>query len=118
MRPIQYDSRITIEQPVITKDPDYGTDILTWTAFASRIAANVQDVLPSKSESTQQGIQIALRPARIRARYISGITSQMRVVVHGEVDRTLQIIAGPAMLGRKEGLEFMAQEYSTDPQAS
>lgn len=119
MNPGKYKHRITIEHQVITKDPDYGTDvIITWAPLATRIAAQVQDVLPSKSETAQQGLQLATNPARVRIRYRPGITSAMRIVVHGAAPRTLQIVAGPAELGNRTEIEFMAQQYSTDPQAS
>jgi len=109
----QFDRRITLEKKSVVQDDDYGTKIVTWTPFASRIAAQVQDVLPSKSETEQQGIRIATRPARIRIRYRSGVTSDMRVVIHGTTDRTLQIIGGPAEIGRREVTEIMAAEFST-----
>ena len=108
------DQRITIEQKTITRDPDYGTESITWTAFASRIAAQVQDVLPSRSESVKQGLRVTTRPARIRIRYRTGITSDMRVVVHGAAERTLQITGGPAELGRREGIEMTCEEQSTE----
>lgn len=113
MRAGQYDRRISIEAKTSTVDPEYGTETVTWTTFASRISAQVQDVLPSKSESAADGIVIAVRPARVRIRYMSGITSDMRLVLHDTTDRTMQIIAGPAELGRREGIELMVTEYST-----
>lgn len=72
--------------------------------------AQVQDVLPSRSERLANGINIAARPARVRIRYRAGIDSGMRMVIG---DRVLQIVAGPAELGRREGLELMGVEYST-----
>lgn len=112
MTPGQLDRRITIQQKTVTQDPDYGTEVTSWTTFASRIAAQVQDVLPSKSESVQQGIRVATRPARVRIRYRTGITSDMRVVVHGTTDRTMQIVGGPAEIGRREWTELVCEEYS------
>ena len=113
MRAGQLDQRITLERKTVTQDPDYGTEVVTWTVFASRIAAQVQDVLPSRAETAGQGIALATQPARIRIRYLAGITSDMRVVVHGATDRLMQITAGPAELGRRERTEFMVAHYST-----
>jgi head-tail adaptor len=45
-------------------------------------------------------------------RYRSGITSDMRVIII-ERGMTMQIIAGPAEIGRREGIELIAAEYST-----
>lgn len=108
----QLDRRISIEAKTSTLDA-YGTETVTWTTFVSRIPAQVQDVLPSKSESATHGLVIAVRPARVRIRYMGGITSDMRLTVHGATDRLMQIIAGPAELGRRDGIELMVAEYST-----
>lgn len=106
------DQLIRIEAKQVTTDPDYGTETITWVPVAT-CWAEVQDVLPSKSESQTNGIRVATRPTRIRSSYMTGISSDMRVVQIDRGDRILQITAGPAELGRKDGLEFMAQEYST-----
>lgn len=107
------DRRITIEAKVVAIDPDYGTETVTWATLFSRIPAQVQDSLPSKSESATDGIIIGVRPARIRIRFMTGIKADMRLIVHGDTDRLMQITAGPAEIGRREGIELMAVEYST-----
>lgn len=112
MRGSQLDRRITIERPT-TIEGDYGQQPGPWAVFASRIPAQVQDALPSKSESTQQGLRVAVQPARVRIRYLAGITSDMRVLVHGATDRTMQIMAGPAEIGRREWTEFMTEAFSS-----
>ncbi|MFD1951370.1 head-tail adaptor protein [Sphingomonas arantia] len=72
--------------------------------------AGVQDLLPSRSERTDDGLVLATGRARVRIRWRDDITADMRIL-HGE--RVMQIIAGPAMLGRRGGLEMMAEDYST-----
>lgn len=103
------DRLITIERRVVTQDPVYGTSSSTWETHAT-VWAQVRDVLPSRAESLDDSVSIARRPARIRMRYRSDITSDMRIQVDG---RTLRIIAGPAELGRREALELMAEELSS-----
>lgn len=110
---VDLDRRITVERKSVSQNSDYGTESITWTPFASRIAAQVQDILPKTSESVQQGIRISTRPALVRIRYIAGITSDMRIVVHGATDRIMQIIDGPAEIGRRDGIEMKCEEYST-----
>lgn len=105
--------RITIEYKSTTQDAAYGTEVVTWTTLVDRAACNVQDVLPSKSESVANGIRMATQPTRIRCRYRSDVTSDMRVTLHRGTDQVCQIIAGPVELGHREGLEFMVAKYST-----
>ena len=104
--------KITIQRRVSEQDAVYGTEIGSWEDYMADVPAEVQDVLPSKAESVVEGMELSANPSRVRTRYIPGITSAMRVVVHGETERTCEIISGPAELGVREGLEFMIVEYS------
>lgn len=112
------DALITIESRTTTKDPVYNTDVVTWADYA-QAWAEVQDVLPSKGESAADNINMAKRPARIRCLWIDGVTSAMRIVVEKDTarERTLQIVSGPVELGRLDGMEMMAEEYSTAGEA-
>ena len=104
------DTRIRIERKVVTHDPQYGTEQVTWTEFAC-VWAEVKDILPSKAERLADSIQIGRRPARIRIRYLAGITPDMRVIIDSRVH---QIISGPATLGRRKAVEFMVEEHSSE----
>mgnify|MGYP003583074427 FL=1 len=90
--------RISIEGDTVIDDPDYGPQPGPWGVIHSRIAANVQDALPSKSETVEQGMAMAANRTRTRFRYRPGNNSAMRIVVHGSTDRVMQIIGGPAVL--------------------
>jgi head-tail adaptor len=115
MRGSQLDRRITIQANTPLQSASSGSMVDSWATFNSlaRIPAQVQDQLPSKAESTDNGLRQAKRIARVRIRYVAGITSAMRFVLHGESDVTMQIISQPAEIGRREWLEFMAESYST-----
>lgn len=96
-------------------DPNYGPQPGTWGVIYSRIAANVQDALPSKSEAVEQGMEVSSNRIRVRIRHRTGIDSSMRVVVHGkrgDPDRVLSIVGGPAVLGNRDGIELMCEAYS------
>jgi len=80
-----------------------------WTDHAS-VAAEVQDVLPSRAERLDDSINIGRRPARIRIRYRTDITGDMRII-YGP--RVMQIVSGPVEIGVREGLELMAEEFSS-----
>lgn len=100
--------RITFQRPTPSADFD-GAGSDTWSDVVS-VAAQVEDVLPSRAERLADVVNIGSRPARIRMRFRADITSDMRILF-GE--RVMEIIAGPAEIGRREGLELMAQDYTT-----
>lgn len=107
------DTRIRIERKSVTSDPLYGTEAVTWVEFAT-VWAEVQDVLPSRAERLADSIVIANRPARIRLRHLAGINPDMRVIIG---NRILQIVSGPAVIGRREGIELIAEQYSSAGEA-
>lgn len=74
------------------------------------ISAEVQDMLPSRGERIAEGVSVANRPCRIRCRYRTDIAADMRIRLDG---RTLRIATMPAELGRRDGLEFVAEELTT-----
>lgn len=104
----RYRHQITIESPV----PGEGFDDAgsgTWEPV-DVVAAEVQDVLPSRSERLAGGINVASRPARVRMRYRTDISPDMRFVMG---DRIMQIIAGPAERSNREETEFMVEDYTS-----
>lgn len=123
MRASELDRQVTIERPVKVQDATYGTDVVVWAPLvaqpgspvvAVRFWAQVQDALPSKSESVTQGLEVARNQSRLRMRYRADVTSDMRVTVHGETDVVYQIVGGPAEIGgRKKFLELVIEKYSS-----
>lgn len=112
------DKIITIQRNGAARDSDYNTPIDSWVTVANKIHANLLDLLPSKAESQSNGIRIANRPTRVRIRFRTDITSDMRVIVHTPVYRVCKIVTMPAELGRKDGLEFMIEEYTSQGMGS
>ena len=114
---------ITIERKQVVQDASYGTEVITWVplavlpgspAVAERFWAEVQDALPSRSESVQQGLAVARNQTRIRIRWRSDVDSSMRITVHGDIDVVYQIVGGPAEIrGRRIMLEMMCEKYSS-----
>jgi head-tail adaptor len=117
MNPGRLDRRIRIEAPTVTKEAIYGSPSISWAPFAT-LSANIQEVLPSQAEHNVQGLRIAARRARVRTRYVADITSDMRVVYLDRGNRLMKILTPPVELGRREGLEFMVADYSTQGDAA
>lgn len=114
--------RIRVQQPVADDSFD-GAGSGAWP-LVCEVAADVQDVLPSRGERLADGINVATRPARVRIRYRADLAANMRVLVGRNIrdgagnvvwqtDRTAQIVTSPAEIGYREGLEFMIEDYST-----
>jgi head-tail adaptor len=112
--PFRLDDKVTIERKTVARDPDYGTEVEAWAPVATRIWANVQDLLPSRAESTDNGLRIGVQRSRLRIKNSAAITATMRVTLHNKGDRVMQIIAGPAMLDDREHTEFALEGYSTN----
>lgn len=104
--------RVTILRRTDVQDADYGTQEAVWTALAS-VWAEVQDILPSRSEGAENGIDIARRPARVRMRYRDDVNTTMRLQ-YGS--RVMRIISGPAEIGFREGIEIVVEELTTGGQ--
>lgn len=107
------DRRITIQKPETVDDPEYGPQAGGWSDFLTRIPAQKRDDLPSNTESVQGGLRMSAHPARIRVRYVRGITSDMRVVVHENPDEIYEISSTPAEIGRREWIEFTIRAYTS-----
>lgn len=105
-------TRCRIEQKSITQDPVYGTELVTWAVLATVWCA-VQDELPSKSEAVKQGLTVATQRTRVRMRYRTDIDSSMRLVINRPAETVYQIVAGPAILGNKDGIELFVEKYSS-----
>jgi len=100
------DRRIDIQRPIADDSFD-GAGAGKWEPVVT-VWASVKDALPSRAEKLADGINMSARPARVRMRYRDDVTTDMRFVMG---DRIMQIVSGPAELGRLEGLEFMVEEY-------
>lgn len=103
------DRQIDIQRPVPDTSAD-GAGSGTWANVDTDVWAQVQDMLPSRGERLADGINVATRPARVRMRFRDDIDASMRFVMG---TRIMQITAGPAELGRREGLEFMVEDYTS-----
>lgn len=106
-------TRCRIEQKVIAYDSTYGTETVTWSLLAV-VWCNVQDVLPSRStEVVTNGVALAMNKTRVRMRYRTDVDGSMRFVISRPSPITYQIIAGPAELGSKDGIEFVVERVSS-----
>lgn len=109
----ELDRVVRIERPEADTSLN-GAGSGSWVTVQDGVPAGIRDVLPSRGERLTQGVTTSSRPARVRMRFRSDITPAMRLVeVVGSRDgRIMQIVSMPAELGRRDGIEFMVEEYS------
>lgn len=98
---------VDVESPV----PDLsieGAGAGSWE-FVTKVWVEIEDVLPSRAERIDTGINLSTRRARIRMDVRSGMDATMRFI-HGS--RVMMIVAGPVQVNDPEALEFMVEDYS------
>jgi len=105
----ELDRRVTILRRQATQSATSGAEDITWEPLAT-VWARVRDVLPSRGEQTENQVEIAKRRSQVWMRWRGDIDQSMRLSVDG---RELQIVSGPAELGRRECIELMAEHIST-----
>lgn len=106
------DTLITFQTRAIVTDPDYGTTTEgAWSNLGTEWA-EVRDMLPSRGERIADGIDITRRPVRVRTLYRSDVTAAMRIAIDGRAG-FYRIVTEPAELGRRDGIEFVAERLST-----
>lgn len=105
--------RCRIEQRTITKDATTGSEVLAWSLKGVR-RCNIQDAVPSRSESVNQELETARQTVRWRLGYCTDIDSTMRVIINRPLPVVYQIIAGPSVLGDKEAVEFMLERNTVE----
>lgn len=105
------DKRCLIERRGTGQDPIYGTPVNEWEPV-TLAWCNLQDELPSRSESIKKGLNLAANRTRLRMRYRADLDSSMRVTLYRPTAQIYQIIGGPAELGAKDGIELLLERYS------
>lgn len=109
----ELDQRVWIQRKVSVKDPDFQTETFSWVDVVDVFAKVVDEINPKKGgdELVDQNIRVQRSRTQILIRYQPGITSAMRVRWPAR-DRIFQITS-IAEKGRREGLEFSCEEYSS-----
>lgn len=113
MRVGQLDRYIRIEHQSVVKDPDYGSEVVTWATY-KECWAQVSDITTRSQEATNSDLRLLKRPCKITVRYDDGINSTMRIVMLDRGNRLLEIVSKPAEIGRREAMEFMAEDYEVN----
>ena len=104
--------RCLIERKSITQDPQYGTEVITWVTVANTWCS-VEDTPPSRSEAVKNGLATGASQTVVRMRWRTDVDSSMRFTINRPALTVYQIIAGPAEIGSRQGIEFMIERYAS-----
>jgi head-tail adaptor len=104
--------RCRLEYKVVAQDPDFGTEVVTWTLLAV-VWCGVEDVMPSRSEAVKQQLATAVNQTRWQSNFRSDVDSSMRLIIWRPGPITYEIISGPAEVGNKDRIECMLARYSS-----
>lgn len=104
------DRYIRVEQKHVQHDADYGSEEITWKTYRE-CWASVQDVVGRNQEATVYDLRLLKRPCKVQMRYDPNIDATMRIIMLDRDNRVLQIVTAPAEIGRREMIEFMAEDY-------
>jgi len=75
--------------------------------LVDQIWVGLRDDLPSRRSAPTDGFPASGRRTRVRMDWRDDVAVGMRLVVG---DRTVKLVAGPAELGRRAGIEFAGEE--------
>jgi head-tail adaptor len=113
MKAGELDRRVTILVRNDVKDAVYGTKLALWFPHAT-VGANVREILPPRGDHAAGEMSMARRQLRIRMRWRDDVSQANRIMIGN--GNQMRIVAGPAMIGRRDGLEIMVEELSTEGQ--
>ncbi len=100
--------RITLQQPVVTRDLTYGAEVTTWQDVATVWAALTERQVAEGVDAAQRTMT---RSTTVRIRYRTGVLNTWRLVLgSGAAARVLQI-TGTLEIGR-DWLDLMCEEYA------
>lgn len=102
-------SRCKIEKKQVTIDEIYGTEVINWVQVGV-FWCEIQDVLPSKSESIQSSVNIGKKQSRLRIRYTKNLDSSMRVIIGSDI---YQFVSDFAELSDRQYLEVLIEKYTS-----
>lgn len=103
------DRQITIEQATVTRDATDGSEVLTWSTWATVWAQVLESATSGGDESMRDSVAAYGRPTKVRVRWRAGIEPTMRLNLGS--GRLLQI-TGTAAIGRREYVEMACREWA------
>ena len=99
--------RVVIERKTITRDSDFGSELVAWETYAERWA-EVRDI--NAVERVSGPLRTVTRVTMVTVRWVDGLTADMRLRCVD--DGRLLAITSIAELRRREGQQLVCEEYS------
>lgn len=106
MRAGLLDRKVTVRNRTVTQDPTYGSEVVTWVDFATAWCRFDET---GGQEQERNNREFTARTANVQMRWISGLTTAMRLV---EADGSIWEIISIAQKKRHSDLRLEVVEYS------
>lgn len=109
MPPIgELDRSLTIQYKSVTQDAAYGSEVVTWSTYASGVRAKFME--EGGLEAVAQSQRVGTSRVTIVIRWQAGITAAMRVL-EPATGRVLEIM-GISEIPRRRGLSMTCEDYT------
>lgn len=89
------------------QEPVWHTPAPVWLP-AGQVWIELDELPPGKGEQLIEGLESGSRTFRVRMLWRDGVSAAMRLALPG--GRVLQIVGGPAEIGRREGIALLCVE--------
>lgn len=106
MRAGLLDTKVTVQYRAITRDPDYGSEVVVWTNFATAWCRFEET---GGQELERNNREFTTRSATVTMRFIDGVNADMRLL---EADGSVWQIISVAHRGRRRELRLEVVEYA------
>lgn len=98
------DRRVQLHAPVVVRDPDYGSEVITYPVTAT-VWGRVTE--RDGGETATADRRLIKRSVTVRIRYRADVLSTWRCTVGG---RSLAIVGAPLEVGRRQYLDLACED--------
>lgn len=106
----ELDRQITLRARQVARDPDYGSEVVTWVDVATGVWAKVRERVNDGAgdEAVTQGLRVISAKVTIIIRWRADVDAKQQVVL--DDGRALQITS-LATLGRRECIALACEQW-------
>lgn len=101
----ELDRRVTLQRPVVTRDPQYGSELTSWSTVAT-VWARVRDRMAAEISEPDVPQRDLRRQITVRIRWRSDLLTTWRLQIGAGPSARILQINGAIEAGRREWLDL------------